>query len=111
MTERDIVIMSVDRSQPDVIVVNTAVDFLHCPLRLPKATLRQLGYTVYRPQKLKPLVHALVFREYERLGQKVPLGGITLDPDDVEGLPFNPVSSMRPTAGNGGGNTTADPHA
>lgn len=84
--------MSVDRSQPDLVLVNTAVDFLHCPIRLPKETLRSLGYKVYRPQKLKPFINAVVFRHAARNGGKIPLGGITLDPDDVEGLPFNPAA-------------------
>ena len=65
-TARDIVIMSVDRSQPDIILVNTAVDFLHCPIQLSKSMLRTLGYTVYRPQKIKPLIHAVIFRQAER---------------------------------------------
>lgn len=91
MTERDIVIMSVDRSKPDEILVNTAVEFLHCPLRLPKSALRELGYTVYRPQKIKPIVHALILRQVERHGGKLPLGGITLAEGDLEGLPKNPV--------------------
>ncbi len=91
MTERDIVIMSVDRSQPDVVLVNTAVEFLHCPIRFPKETLRGLGYTVFRPQKLKPIIHAVIFRHIARHGGKLPLGGIVLDADDIEGLPPNPV--------------------
>lgn len=94
-TERDIVIMSVDRSSPDVILVNTAVEFLHCPIRFSKAMLRSLGYTVYRPQKIKPIVHAVVFRQAARHGGKLPLGGITVDIDDVEGLPVNPVAKSR----------------
>jgi hypothetical protein len=93
LTERDIVIISVDRSDPDVILVNTSVDLLHCPVRLPKALLRSLGYTVYRPQKIKPVVHAVILRQAGRHGGKIPLGGINVDVLDVEGLPFNPVAA------------------
>ncbi len=94
-TARDIVIMSVDRSQPDIILVNTAVDFLHCPIQLSKSMLRTLGYTVYRPQKIKPLIHAVIFRQAERHGGQIPLGGITVQADDLQGLPFNPVAKSR----------------
>lgn len=104
-TDRDIVIMSVDRSQPDTILVNTAVDFLHCPIRLPKPMLRSLGYTVYRPQKIKPLVHAVIFRQAERHGGQLPLGGITVQADDVKGLPFNPVAKSRVDSSTGSENT------
>ncbi|PSR20968.1 MAG: hypothetical protein C7B45_12735 [Sulfobacillus acidophilus] len=93
MTERDIVIISVDRSEPDLILVNTSVDLLHCPVRLPKALLRSLGYTVYRPQKIKPVVYAAILRQAHRHGGKIPLGGFNVDVDDVEGLPFNPVAA------------------
>lgn len=95
MTDRDIVIISVDRSESDVILVNTSVELLHCPIRLPKDLLRALGYTVYRPQKLKPIIHAVIFRHVERNGGKMPLGGITVAPDDTDGLPFNPVAAAR----------------
>lgn len=91
MTDRDIVIMSVDRSEADTILVNTAVEFLHCPIYFPKELLRSLGYTVYRPQKLKPIIYATVYRHVERNGGKLPMGGIRLSPDDIEGLPQNPV--------------------
>ena len=104
ITERDIVIMSVDRSQPDIVLVNTAVDFLHCPIRLPKVMLRSLGYTVYRPQKIKPIIHAVVMRQAARHGGEIPLGGISVDPEDVEGLPFNPVAKARDDS-NGSGST------
>lgn len=92
VTERDIVIISVDRSDPDIILVNTSVDLLHCPIRLPKALLRSLGYTVYRPQKIKPIVHAVILRQAARHGGVVPFGGISVDVGDIEGLPFNPVA-------------------
>lgn len=92
MTERDIVIVSVDRSNPDIVLVNTAVEFLHCPVKMPKATLRALGYKVYRPVKIKPIVNAVVMRHAARNGGKIPLGGIVLDPDDLEGLPPNPAA-------------------
>lgn len=104
LTEKDIVIISVDRSNPDVVLVNTSVDLLHCPIRLSKPMLRSLGYTVYRPQKIKPIVHAVVFRQIERNGGKVPFGGIVVDEGDTEDLPFNPVAKSRD--GNiGSGNT------
>ena len=103
ITERDIVIISVDRSDSDVILVNTSVDLLHCPIRLPKTLLRSLGYTVYRPAKIKPIVHAVVLRHAERNGGKIPLGGISVEPDDTAGLPFNPVAKST-DAGTGGGN-------
>lgn len=92
MTERDIVIISVDRSESDIILVNASVDLLHCPIRFPKSLLRELGYTVYRPQKLKPIIHAVVFRHVERHGGQMPLGGIDVAEGDLEGLPPNPVS-------------------
>ncbi|MDA8205906.1 MAG: hypothetical protein M0Z36_07545 [Thermaerobacter sp.] len=92
LTEKDIVIISVDRSDPEMVVVNTSVDLVHCPIRMPKAMLRSLGYTVYRPVKLKPIVHAVVFRQAERHGGKIPFGGITVDPEDIQELPFNPVA-------------------
>lgn len=87
----DIVILSVDRSDPDVVRVNTSVDLLHCPLTLPKAALKQLGYHVYRPQKLKPIIHAVIERQIARHGGTLPLGGVVLDEDDLEGLPVNPA--------------------
>ncbi|NMP21305.1 hypothetical protein [Sulfobacillus harzensis] len=92
MTDKDIVIISVDRSDPEVVLVNTTVDFLHCPIRFSKALLRSLGYTVYRPQKLKPIVHAAVWRHIARHGEKKLLGGFSVDDGDVEGLPPNPVA-------------------
>lgn len=90
MKETDIVIISVDRSDPEMVVVNASVDLLHCPLRLPKATLKSLGYTTFRPQKLKPLIYAVIRRHINRHGGTMPLGGIALDPADIEGLPINP---------------------
>ncbi len=93
MTEKDIVIVSVDRSDPDIVLVNTAVEFLHCPVRMPKAALRALGYKAYRPVKLKSIVNAVILRHAERHGGKIPLGGIVLDPDDIEGLPPNPTAT------------------
>lgn len=95
ITERDIVIISVDRSDPEVVLVNTSVDLLHCPIRLSKAMLRSLGYSVYRPQKIKPMVHAVVLRHAERHGGTIPFGGIVVDAGDIEGLPFNPVAKTR----------------
>lgn len=97
LTEKDIVIISVDRSKPDEVLVNTTVDLLHCPIRFSKELLRSLGYTVYRPQKLKPVVYAAVFREAVRAGGKIPLGGFVVAPDDREGLPVNPVAAKKPT--------------
>jgi hypothetical protein len=94
VTEKDIVIISVDRSQTDEVVINTAVEFLHCPIRVPKEVLRSLGYTVYRPQKLKTFVHAVVFRQAARHGGKIPLGGIEVTADDLEGLPMNPLARV-----------------
>ncbi len=89
VTEKDIVIISVDRSDPEVVLVNTTVEFLHCPVRFSKQLLRDLGYTVYRPQKIKPIVHAAIRRQVQRNGGKVPLGGFEVS--DAEGLPPNPV--------------------
>ncbi|MDA8194354.1 MAG: hypothetical protein M0Z53_10200 [Thermaerobacter sp.] len=87
---RDIVIMSVDRSDPQVVRVNTAVDLLHCPLTLPKSALKQLGYYVFRPAPLKPLIYALIERHIARNGGKLLLGGITLSEDDLADLPVSP---------------------
>jgi hypothetical protein len=84
-----IVIVSVDRSQEDTVVVNTTVDLLHCPVRFSKEGLRQLGYHAYRPVLLKPVVTAAVEREVARRG-RIPLGGFTVAADDMEGLPPNP---------------------
>lgn len=83
------VIMSVDRSPEDYVLVNTAVDLLHCPIRFEKAALKQLGYTAFRPAVLKPLVLAAVEREVARQG-KIPLGGFVVRADDVRDLPMNP---------------------
>ncbi|MCY0878336.1 MAG: hypothetical protein OWU84_05295 [Firmicutes bacterium] len=100
MTEKDIVIVSVDRSRADMVIINTAVEFLHCPIRVPKEVLRALGYTVFRPQKLKPFVHAVVFRQAARHGGQIPLGGIEITADDLEGLPVNPMA--RASSGDSG---------
>ncbi|CAB1127950.1 conserved protein of unknown function [Candidatus Hydrogenisulfobacillus filiaventi] len=86
----DIVIQAVDRTPPDTVVVNTSVNLLYCPVRLPKAALAQLGYTQYRPRTLRPLVEAVVRRAVERNGGQVPLGGVDLDPAELEGLPPAP---------------------
>lgn len=92
MTDKDIVILSVDRSQPDIVRVNTTVEFLHCPIRFSKSLLRELGYTVYRPQKLRPIVQAAIRRQVERQGGQLPLGGFHVDDGDSEGLPTNPFA-------------------
>lgn len=84
-----VVILSVDRSPADHVLVNTSVDLLHCPIRFEKTGLKQLGYSVYRPQILKPLILAAVDREYQRRG-KVPLGGFHVTAQDLEGLPLGP---------------------
>jgi hypothetical protein len=91
MKESEIVIMSVDRSDPEVVVVNASVELLHCPIRFSKDALKKLGYTVYRPQKLKQVIYAAVLREVARRGGQVPLGGFQVGADDLEGLPSNPV--------------------
>jgi hypothetical protein len=84
------VIMSVDRSPEDEVLINTTVDLLHCPIRFSKAGLRRLGYQAFRPVLLKPVVLAAVEREVARRG-KIPLGGFSVGADDLEGLPPNPT--------------------
>ncbi|AEJ40610.1 hypothetical protein TPY_2450 [Sulfobacillus acidophilus TPY] len=93
MKDTDIVIISVDRSDPEVVIVNTSVDLLHCPIRFSKEGLKQLGYTVFRPQKLKPIIYAAIYRQIERNHGRVPLGGFSVEIDDFEGLPYNPVAT------------------
>lgn len=80
------VIQSVDRTPERHVIVNTSVDLLHCPIRIEKDALRQLGYTIWRPAALRPLVVAAVEREARRRG-RVPLGGFEVTTDDLEGLP------------------------
>ncbi len=87
---KDVVIISVDRSDPQNVITNTSVDLIHCRIVMPKAVLKQLDYYVFRPQALKPLIYALIERHIARNGGKMPLGGITLSKDDLEGLPVNP---------------------
>lgn len=86
----DIVLLSVDRSNPDVVIINTSVDLMHCRITADKAALKRLGYYVYRTQLLKTLARAIVERQIARHGGTLPLGGIRLTEDDIEGLPPNP---------------------
>lgn len=86
----DIVIMNVDRTDAEWIKINASVDLLHCPITASKAGLKKLGYQVYRPVPLKPLVYAVVERQMARNGGKLPLGGILVTEEDLEGLPSNP---------------------
>ncbi len=87
---KDIVIISVDRSDPQNVIANTSVDLIHCRIVMPKAVLKKLDYYVFRPQALKPIIYALIERHVARNGGKMPVGGITLSADDLEGLPMNP---------------------
>ncbi len=86
----DIVLVSVDRSDPDVIVANTSVDLLHCRVTMPKAALQALGYKAFRPKVLRPVIDALIARQAARHDGILPLGGIVLAEDDLEGLPPSP---------------------
>lgn len=88
-----IVVMSVDRSDPVVVRINTAVDLLHCPIAIPKSLLKSMGYSVFRPKPLTPMIHAVIERHIARHGGKMPLGGITVEEDDREDLPINPESA------------------
>ncbi|MHB1954771.1 MAG: hypothetical protein ACYCOU_13580 [Sulfobacillus sp.] len=86
----DIVVISVDRSDPEKVVANTSVDLIHCRITMPKRALKKLDYYVYRPQALKPLIYAIIEREAARHGGSIQVGGISLNEDDLEGLPVNP---------------------
>ncbi|MCL5015654.1 MAG: hypothetical protein M1493_16955 [Firmicutes bacterium] len=83
----DIVLVSVDRSNPDVVIANTSVDLLHCRVTIPKAALKALGYTAFRPKIIRPVIDAVIMRQIARHDGKLPLGGIVLDENDLEGLP------------------------
>ncbi|WP_053960188.1 hypothetical protein [Sulfobacillus thermosulfidooxidans] len=83
----DIVVVSVDRSKPDVVIANTSVDLLHCRITMPKTALKALGYSVFRPKVLRPLIDAIIMRQIERHNGTLPLGGIVLDETDLDGLP------------------------
>ncbi len=83
----DIVVVSVDRSGPDVVIANTSVDLLHCRITMPKAALKALGYSTFRPKVLRPLIDAMIMRQIERNQGKLPLGGIVLDESDLDDLP------------------------
>lgn len=82
-------VVSVDRSDPETVVINTTADLLHCPIRIGKEALRHLGYRHFRPVELRPIASALVEREAARRG-KIPLGGFVVADDDLEGLPEAP---------------------
>ncbi|AUW95017.1 MAG: hypothetical protein C7B44_01370 [Sulfobacillus thermosulfidooxidans] len=86
----DIVVVSVDRSRPDVVIANTSVDLLHCRITMPKAALAKLGYKAYRPKLLRPVIDALIARQIARHNGVLPLGGIVLDENDLEDLPVAP---------------------
>jgi len=83
------IVVSVDRSDPEMVVINTTVDLLHCPIRIGKEALRSLGYRHFRPVELRPIAKALVERETARRG-KIPLGGFRVADDDLDGLPPAP---------------------
>lgn len=85
-----LVIISVDRSDPEKVIANTSVDSLHCRITMQKTALKKLGYYVYRPQVLKPFIKQLVDRQMARHNGKLPLGGILLTEDDLEALTPNP---------------------
>lgn len=87
----DIVIQTVDRTPQTYVLVNTSVNLLHCPLKLDKEALARLDYRIYRKEPLTPLVRAVVERAVAQNGGKVPLGGLELHADDIEGLPVNPA--------------------
>lgn len=90
----DIVVMTIDRTPENYIVVNTSVNLLHCPVKLQRAALEALGY---RPPLRNPvlgaLARAVVEREARRHGGKVPLGGLELSVDDLTDIPPAPLSS------------------
>jgi hypothetical protein len=86
----DIVVISVDRSDPEKVIANTSVDLIHCRITMPKAVLKKLNYYVFRPQALKPIIYALIERQAARHGGTIPIGGIILSADDLDGLPVNP---------------------
>ena len=87
-------VVSVDRSDADIVLINTTVDLLHCPIRIGKGALRKLGYNHFRPVELRPIAEALVEREAVRRG-RIPLGGFTVADDDLEGLPAAPPRAPR----------------
>lgn len=88
----DIVLISVDRSQPDVVIANTSVDLLHCRITMPKSALAKLGYTAFRPKLLRPVIDALIARQIARHEGHLPLGGIVLQDDDLADLPTAPTA-------------------
>ncbi len=83
----DIVLVSVDRSNPDKIIANTSVDLLHCRVVIPKRVLQALGYTAFRPKIIRPVIDAAIKRQIARHGGKLPLGGIVVEENDLEDLP------------------------
>ncbi|MGC8489780.1 MAG: hypothetical protein ACP5QO_16385 [Clostridia bacterium] len=84
-----VIVVSVDRSDPDTVLINTTADLLHCPVRIGKEALRRLGYRHFRPVELRPIAAALVEREAARRG-RIPLGGFVVGDDDLDGLPEAP---------------------
>ncbi|MCL5967358.1 MAG: hypothetical protein M1516_01735 [Firmicutes bacterium] len=87
-------VVSVDRSDADTVLINTTVGLLHCPIRIGKGALRSLGYNHFRPVELRPIATALVEREVSRRG-RIPLGGFRVADDDLEGLPPAPPRPPR----------------
>jgi hypothetical protein len=83
----DIVLVSVDRSNPDLVIANTSVDLLYCRVVIPKEALQALGYSAFRPKIIRPVIDAVIKRQIARHDGKLPLGGIVVDKNDLEGLP------------------------